>query len=298
MSNPDPARITNPMWKLWEQASIIIPGVKLSGIYADKDGYHNTVTTNKKKWPNNYSIKLSLDLDFGNYDKARGIDLTMSTAEMIKWTSRMKASALNFQDHRLAAVREFYGTLDGVNVYGLIKDAENSTWRRSTSDSSHLWHGHTSIFAAFVNNWSKLSPLVSVWRGDTLEEWSNEMSLPKQGDSGEEVKSFQYIHNLVKGTSPAVTIDGDYGPATVAAFTDFAKKHGAVPTYNAVKITGWLNLQYQAALIKHYIPAPTPPVLPPPVDVEIIKSLVNDWLAAYLGDKLKFTGTLDGIIEV
>ena len=116
------------------------------------------------------------------------------------------------------------------------------------------------------------------------------------------IKAFQYYYNVLRGdlvpALPEIAVDGDYGPATVTAFTNFAKQHGAGKDYVANAVTGWLNWQFQAALIKHYNPKPVEASLPPPVDPEVLRSLVNDWLAAQLPDKLKFTGALDGVIEL
>lgn len=299
MTNPNPGLITNEMWNLWEEAERIIPGVKLSGIYADKKAYHNTVNNNKRLWPGNYSIKLSLDLK-GPFDKARAIDLTMSDSEMVKWTKRMKASAEDPADNRLAAVREFYGTLDNKTVFGLIKNDENGSWRRSSSDLSHLWHGHMSLFTFFVNNWAMLAPILSVWSGETYEEWLNNM-FPIKGDESEEVRFWQFTHNLVRNSvtppSPLLTVDNNYGDLTVAAFTDFAKKSGAASNYVANRMTAWLATKYNVALVKSYVPKEAVPVPVPPSD-EKLKQLVNEWLTANVPSSLTFLGDVTGRITL
>lgn len=255
--NPDPVHITNEMWNLWEGAAQIIPGVRLGGIYANKKGYHNTVNNNRKYWPTNYSIELALDLPGFNYTVARAIDLTMPEAEMIKWTKRMKDSALNPADNRLMCMREFYGTLDGNTVYGLIKDNLNGPWKRSTADETHLWHGHGSIFTRFVTNWEMLFPLLSVWRGQSWEDWNMGRFLPVQGDSGEEVIFWQITHNLVRfmvePVSPVLVVDGDYGPATSNAFKDMFTKLGATGSYNGSYLSGWLATKYEELKIQRQL---------------------------------------------
>jgi hypothetical protein len=299
-SNPDPARITDEMWRLWIERPN--SAWKLSGIYADKKGYHNTVHKNQSTWPGNYSIKLDLDLKHGNLDKARAIDLTMSDAEMVLWTSRMKKSALDSRDSRLDAVREFYGTLDNKNVYGLIKDSETGGWRQSSADDTHLWHGHTSIFSAFVNNWLKLVPILSVWAGETYEEWVSDLTFPAKQDSGEEVKYWQRVHNAVRNIVtpplPTLDVDGDYGDATVAAFTDFAIRVGPNDsTYVANKITGWLAIRYEQEFIKVTAPkiVPTPP---PTIPDEKIAALVNAYMVANVPKNFKVMGSIEGSIEL
>lgn len=172
-ANPSPAFITDAMWMLWQQSVLVIPGVRLGGIYADKRGYHNTVLANKEKFPGNYSITLPLDLNGGPQDKARGIDLTMSDVEMRKRTFYLRQAARHPDDNRLGAVREFYGTLNGTDVFGLIRDA-SGTWNPATSDLSHLWHIHMGIFTFYCASWKDLAPIISVLDGVTWEKWQEE----------------------------------------------------------------------------------------------------------------------------
>jgi hypothetical protein len=293
--NPNPATIPDPIWRLWTDRPN--KAWQLGGIYANKKYYHNTVRANQENWPGNYSIELDLDLKHGNLDFARAIDLSMSTLEMKKWTANMQRSALDDNDPRLDAVREFYGTLNGVTVYGLIKDTVSGKWHKSSSNLSHLWHGHVSIFTAFVNDWDMLEPLLSVWAGETLEEWSDGVSLPKLNDSGEEVRMFQYIHNLArtqfKSPAPELKTDGDYGKATVEAFTVFAKQNGASETYVATSVTGWLATKYLMALITRI--SPPDAVTPPPVKIpdDVLRAMVNDWLHANIPAELKVIGKIE-----
>lgn len=293
MSNPDPDRITDEMWKLWTDRPN--KNWKLGGIYANKAHYHNSVEANLEHWPNSYSIKLPLDLVPINRDKARAIDLTMSDTEMVKWTARMRNSALDSRDHRLSAVKEFYGTLDGRTVFGLSKDNETGRWRHVTADKTHLWHGHVSIFAIFVANWARLSPLLSVWKGESFENWSARKvsgDLINKGDTGEEVKYWQIVHNRVRGVvnppSSAITVDGDYGAATASAFADFWRKSGGVGSFDGDKLTGWLALQYHLGLISVSAPMTVAP------NAELIKSFVNKWLEENLAEKLFLAGEVKG----
>lgn len=290
MTNPNPGLITDPMWELWLQASKILPGVMLSGIYANKKGYHNTVTANLKNWPDNYSVKLPLDLVSVNRGKARAIDLTMSDSEMVKWTTRMKNAFENPLDTRVIAVKEFFGTLDNKTVFGLSKNSAKGPIRRVEADLTHLWHGHTSIFTAYVRNSSLLNPLISIWSGQSFAEWSmGDMGLPKLGDTGEEVKYWQQMHNEVRSTvspaSPLLTIDGDYGANSAAAFADFYHKHGGSASYKGELITGWLAVAYQKSLIDMM----TPPITK--FDPAVLKAAVNEWLSINVPNKINVTVT-------
>lgn len=173
MTNPNPTYITDAMWQLWLSCESFIPGVRLGGIYAAKSGYHNTVNSNKKTWPTNYSIQLPWDLTQPD-NKARAIDLTMDDAQMRQRTRYLQASALDPVDDRLKCVREFYGTLDSVNVYGLTHSSETAGWSFVSSDSSHLWHIHISIPTEYCDDWPALQGLVSVLKGETYQQWLNE----------------------------------------------------------------------------------------------------------------------------
>lgn len=293
MTNPDPSRITAAMWKLW----IDRPNSawKLSGFYADKRGYHNTVENNIKKWPGNYSIHYALDLPKINRDKARAIDLTMSDTEMVKWTQRMKTSALDPADNRLAAVREFYGTLDNENVYGLIKNSTDDDWRVSTADNTHLWHGHTSIFTIYVSNWTMLAPLLSVWSGQTLTEWTlSNMIFPKLGESGEAVAYWQQIHNAIAEDNglTKITVDSDYGPATAAAFKSFYVKLGGKGAYAGEVMSGWMAMKYH----QEFVIVNSPKVAPTEtLSDERVKELVSEWLTKYVHTVgIDITGTITG----
>lgn len=256
MSAPPNEFISQPMWNLAERRPN--PDWVLSGIYANKRAYHNTVKANRAKWPNNnYSIRVPLDLVPYNLNFARAIDLSMSKTEMIRWTTQMMVSALNPVDNRLKAVREFYGTLNGETVYGLIKDDEDGPWRRTTADDSHLSHGHTSIFTAFVNSWSDLKPILSVWAGQSFSDWSSNM-FPVKGDASEEVSYWQRKHNQVRilfPSLPLITVDGDYGDETCKAFLAWYKMCGGQSTtFKGEFMTSFMGIKYDIAFVNSLIP--------------------------------------------
>lgn len=173
-TNPNPDRITAALWRLWLGAQNVIPGVRLGGIYADTRGYHNTRERLESWLPDNYSIQLDMDRR-GPDDKASAIDLTMSDSEMRKRTGYLRRSALDPDDTRLRALREFIGTLDSERVYcridgngGLGQKRGHDDWTR---DSSHLWHIHISVLRAFCASWDALGPVLSVLSGETWQQW-------------------------------------------------------------------------------------------------------------------------------
>lgn len=237
--NPNPTRIADPTWRLWEETSAGTPGVRFGGIYAPKPYYHSSVEENLAKWAPNYSIRVWLDLNRGNRKFARAIDWTLSTTEMKKRTGYLRRSALDRRDNRLRAMREFYGTLDGRTVFGLSKNDEDGPWESATSDSSHLWHIHGAIFAAFVNDWAALEGIASAWSGETWEAWAERKwggsapTLPvsgipepilREGAEGPAVLALQVYLNGVIGAG--LVEDGDYGPATTAAVRELQRRAG------------------------------------------------------------------------
>lgn len=297
-NNPDPQRITEEMWQLWDARPNF--SWRLGGFYADKKGYHNTVNANLKRWPNTYSIRVALDLVKENRDKVRAVDLTMSDAEMVKWTTNMRNAAFDPVDPRLNAVREFYGTLDNKTVFGLIKDSLDGRWEVSTADTTHLWHGHTSIFTAFVNDWDMLAPLLSVWAGESLIEWKVASMLVQLGDTGDEVKYWQLVHNTVRESvtpaAPAIDVDGIYGEATSKAFAAFVKSGGGQSGFSGNALTPWLALRYQRAFaidaVKDTVPATAV------IDTEILKTMVNVWLTENIPASLSLDATVNGRLSL
>lgn len=175
MTNPNPSRITAAMWRLWTERPV--SAWLLGGIYANKRGYHNSRAANQAYWPGNYSVQLPLDLQ-GPSDKAAAIDYTMSDVEMRRRTGYLR-DAVNESDPRLAAVREFYGTLNSSTVFGRSKNSRTGAWYATSSDSSHLWHIHISFFRAYVDQWEELAPVLSVLAGESLPSWQT-----RQGSGG------------------------------------------------------------------------------------------------------------------
>lgn len=214
--NPIPDRIPEALWRAWQAAVTIITGVRLGGIYANKPGYHSSRSENLRSWPWSYSVRFTLDLNRGPGWAARAIDLTMSAANMRTYTDRLVAAA-DRNDPRLRGMREFYGTTDGVNVVGRIRDNDTGAYRRSSSDSSHLWHIHISFWCAHCATWAAVAAVLSVLRDESLAQWQARegglVMFCARGDQGPVVEALQrqlkYDLRFYTGA-----IDGDYGPLT------------------------------------------------------------------------------------
>lgn len=170
--NPDPVRISDAIWSVWTGFDAHEPSALLGGVYADKSGYHNTRARNQVRWPGDYSIRLAADLR-GPSDKAAALDLTMSTAAMIRTTKRLDVAA-RAMDPRLypggkPVLREFIGTLDGSVVYCYDLVERRAYWDR---DRSHLWHLHAGWLRQFVNDAAAAAGVLSVLVGESLAAWT------------------------------------------------------------------------------------------------------------------------------
>lgn len=169
--NPNPARITSAMWRLWEEFNAHEPPVLLGGIYADKSGYHNTRTANQQRWPGNYSIRDAIDRE-GPSDKAAAIDYTFPDAQhgdyrtIAKYSKRL-LDAGRRDDPRTRVLREFYGNADLDNE---VEGWNYRDHRAASSDTSHLWHIHISVSRKYVGDWSALAGVLAVLRGESLED--------------------------------------------------------------------------------------------------------------------------------
>ncbi|MEU7905898.1 peptidoglycan-binding domain-containing protein [Actinoplanes sp. NPDC049118] len=235
--NPNPARITDAMWWLWEQLHALEPrDTELGGIYARKPGYHNTRAGNAA---NNYSVRDAVDKR-GPADKAAALDWTFKSAQrgdyrtIAKYMSRIIASGRDKRDPRLDGWRDIYGQAD--------KDRHVEGWdcrydRDITSDDSHLWHIHFSESRERVTSRANKDALLSVLKGESLDAWLKRTGAkpkppaPKgtwckgayrpelrRGSAGEHVKFLQAMIG-----SP---VDGDFGPATEARVRWYQKLRG------------------------------------------------------------------------
>jgi peptidoglycan hydrolase-like protein with peptidoglycan-binding domain len=184
MANPSPTRISAPLWDFWTKFDKVEPTVVLGGIFADKPGYHNF----RADLPaTDYSVEDVAADRRGSSALASGIDLTMSTAAMKKYTAILDKAA-RARDPRLfidgvPIIREFIGTLNGTTVYcyvltggrqlGVGADAGPDPGR----DKSHLWHLHISIIRMFAGSVVAMDRLYSVLT-ETLAAWQARQPKP------------------------------------------------------------------------------------------------------------------------
>ena len=135
-----------------------------SGIVGDaqhraEGGYH---ISREDQPASNYSVGQFSDDREGRSDLAAAVDMTMDPSSMMLVTKRLVEAWL-VQDPRLANVRAFNGTLDGVTAWRW--DASAAPDDPSPSDGSHLWHVHLEIFRKYADDWATALNVLSVITG-------------------------------------------------------------------------------------------------------------------------------------
>lgn len=217
------SQITDAMNWLWQQLHTLEPSSELGGIYANKPGYHNTRNANS---PSNYSVVDGEDKG-GPGDKAAAIDWTFPEAQhgdysrIKKYSGRLLASGQDMNDPRLDGWREFYGQADGDSA---VEGWDYRYVRPVSSDSSHLWHIHLSEDRDKTESYDNKKNLLSVLRGETVEQWRN-------GDSSIQEENVTALPNVV-------------GQTLVMALPEGAKKLYLACDHGAAKIRAWFQRDY------------------------------------------------------
>jgi hypothetical protein len=109
--------------------------------------------------PGDYSIVRDLDRE-GDAFAASAYDVSLPPDQMVTVTQRLFDACWN-DDPRVGILREFFGTLDGRNVTGW----DRATASYTSSDDSHRWHVHQSIWRAYANEADALDALADVFLG-------------------------------------------------------------------------------------------------------------------------------------
>jgi hypothetical protein len=255
VSNPNPARITDAMWRLWLALKALEPSTQLGGIYANKPGYHNTRAANSSS---NYSVRDAQDKR-GPGDKAAAIDWTFPSAQrgdyrlIAKYMSRIMRSGKDKNDERLDGWREVFGQADSDRA---VEGWDCRYLRPVTSDSSHLWHIHFSESREHVESWANKDALLSVLKGESLAAWRERTKgKPKppvkppapagtmckgklrpalrRGGKGEHVRFLQAMIGA--------KVDGDFGPATEARVRWYQKMRG-LPVNGVADPATWRSI--------------------------------------------------------
>lgn len=250
MTNPNPANITDELWRLWLQLAALAPGSELGGIYANKSGYHNTIAANRARYPGNYSIRDAVDLD-GDLNKAAALDWTFPEAQhgnysrISMFCQRLMASSVDRNDPRLDGLREWYGQTNNDPV---VEGWDCRYLRPVTSDTSHLWHIHFSFTRTLVTSARVMDGLLSVLRGETVAQWAG-TGAPGVPTEEEIMKPYALLRDpqsgrvfAVYGASGAGVVVRWIGPA------EFNILSGVIPMENVTNGDELARLELAAGL--------------------------------------------------
>lgn len=195
--------------------------------------------------PADYSVVLRADKG-GDGNAACALDVRLNPADMQLATNRLMAACRN-GDPRVTTLREFFGTQNGTRVTGWDRhDPSVPDDTTTTSDPSHLWHLHLSIYRGRVADTAAVLQLADVINGAPLpavprlhRQWPSYMPQthyfgletgPNDSHGGHyatERPDVMAIQARVTALGWKIPVDGHYGPTTKAAVT--AWQHARVP---------------------------------------------------------------------
>lgn len=190
------------------------------GNLAHTNGYHRSRRYNLAHDPGNYSVQLAADKQ-GDQNWVCAFDITPSVwgtpdnrQKMITITKRMRAAA-RAHDPRVSALREFAGTEDGVHVVTI--DMQTGA-DRTPFDSSHLDHGHGSLFRGRAAD--DHTPIFQVLTGvDDMGLTSDEKAKIVEGWLTPDNAMFAWLRGIANGTMPAQGPNGlDWNNMVPAGF--------------------------------------------------------------------------------
>lgn len=162
-----PAAIVN----LFNLVHARIPQATLSGIIGDSShtyGYHRAAAYVPT---NDYSRQFPEDRDGIDAYAACALDISLPP-DLMRTVSHRLMVAGRANDPRLAALREWFGTENGTVVTGWDRRSPRtpSDDCYTSSDDSHLWHVHLSIYRSLANNAAALAPIADVIAGVDTED--------------------------------------------------------------------------------------------------------------------------------
>lgn len=233
---------TNLNWLAgkWEDSysSAVLSGIVGDLAHKARGGYH---ISRQDQPSGNYSV-IRPDDKPGNgpSDRAAAIDMTMSTADIIKCHKRLREIWKNrADDPRMKYINAWNGW-DGEGDAGRY-DVVKGTIDTATSD--HKWHIHLEIRRKYVNDMSAMEAILSMLRGESLTVYRGESATPVPPQQTEEDEDMNLDDNLYPGTA-SESWTNRYGntPATVRNAIAFA----AFDANDAEKLAGAVNTKVDA----------------------------------------------------
>lgn len=166
----------------WEKlyGSAVLSGIVGDLAHKKRGGYH---ISRQDQPSGNYSVTRPDDR-LGPSDRASAIDMTMSTADMIKCHKRLRTIFQNRNsDPRMKYINAWNGW-DGQGDAGRY-DVVRGTVGTATAD--HKWHIHLEIRRRYVNDRKAMEAILSMLKGETLEQYQGKATpaTPPQAEEDE-----------------------------------------------------------------------------------------------------------------
>lgn len=159
---------TNLNW-LANQWESLYGSAVLSGIIGDlahkaRGGYH---ISRQDQPSTNYSV-VRADDKLGPSDRAAAIDMTMSTADIIKCHKRLRTIFLNRDDDPRMKYINAWNGWDGEDEAGRY---DVVTGNIGTATADHKWHIHLEIRRRYVNDRTAMEAIISMLKGESLDDY-------------------------------------------------------------------------------------------------------------------------------
>lgn len=159
----------NNLAKTWETyyKSAVLSGIVGDTAHKARGGYH---ISREDQPSTNYSV-IRADDKPGNgpSDRAAAIDMTLSTADIIKCHTQLRAF-WKANDPRLKYINAWNGW-DGQGDAGRYDVVKHTI---ETASSDHKWHIHLEVRRKYVNDTTAQKAILSLLRGESLASFQGE----------------------------------------------------------------------------------------------------------------------------
>lgn len=161
--------------KEWEDncgyASAVLSGIAPDAAHLGRGGYHCSIQDLIAN--GNGSDYSNTRPDDKGYNPKYGaaIDMSMSTADMVKCHNRVRAVWADKTDPRrkyINAINTWDGSGDAVRL-----DFYANSERSATDD--HKWHNHDETRRRYLLDWEAVRAVASVFKGETKQQWESNM---------------------------------------------------------------------------------------------------------------------------